>query len=136
MRTIRVSDAVWEHIAQHGKFGEREDDVLRRLFGLASASEATGWSSAAASMHEARSGERSRHARFRMHAAVHSGHLVVQFQGGKEERWKLPDKNDKPAIRRVRDEAVSFALAQGASDPGQTNAVRKALTDAGYHLMR
>ena len=79
---------------------------------------------------------RNRYAQVRMHAAVHSDHLVVQFEGGKEERWKLPDKSAKSAIRRIRDEAVSFALEQGASDPGQTNAVRKALTDAGYHLMR
>jgi len=35
MRNILVSDAVWEAIAHRGKFGETEDDVLRREFKLA-----------------------------------------------------------------------------------------------------
>ena len=29
MRTIRISDEVWQEIAQRGKFGETEDDVAR-----------------------------------------------------------------------------------------------------------
>ena len=32
MRTIEVSDPVWQEIATRGKFGETEDDVLRRVF--------------------------------------------------------------------------------------------------------
>ena len=34
MRTIRISDEVWDEIAKHGKFRENEGDVLRRVFGL------------------------------------------------------------------------------------------------------
>ena len=34
MPTIKVSDEVWEAIAERGKFGETEDDVLRRAFNL------------------------------------------------------------------------------------------------------
>jgi len=34
MQNILVSDAVWEAIASREKFGETEDDVLRREFKL------------------------------------------------------------------------------------------------------
>jgi len=34
MRTVRISDEVWAKIAERGKFGETEDDVLRRVFKL------------------------------------------------------------------------------------------------------
>ena len=35
MRTIRISEKVWDEIAKRGKFGETPDDVLRRVFNLA-----------------------------------------------------------------------------------------------------
>ena len=62
--------------------------------------------------------------------------LVVGFEDGQMKSWALPDRSDKAGIRRIRDEAVAFALDNGASDPGQTNAVQKVLTDAGYHLTK
>jgi negative regulator of replication initiation len=31
MKTIRISDDVWEAMAEHGKFGETPDVVLRRI---------------------------------------------------------------------------------------------------------
>jgi len=31
MRTIRISDEVWNVMAKHGKFGETPDDVFRRI---------------------------------------------------------------------------------------------------------
>ena len=34
MRTVRISDEVWNAIAQRGKFGETPDDVLRRVFNI------------------------------------------------------------------------------------------------------
>ena len=34
MRTVRISEEVWESIAQRGKFGKTVDDVLRRLLNL------------------------------------------------------------------------------------------------------
>lgn len=58
------------------------------------------------------------------------------FEDGAREQWPLPDAHDKEGIRRVRDAAVKWALEQGASDPGQTNAVRKELTNAGYYVSR
>ena len=126
-RTIRISDEVWDEIAKTGKFGETEDDVLRRIFGIKAPTAAQTTVSPR---------PRGRYATHRMHAGVHNFNLVVSFDGGKEKRWKLPNRDDKAKIRHIRDEAVAFALEQGASDPGQTNAVRKALTDASYHLTR
>ena len=46
------------------------------------------------------------------------------------------ERCDKAGIRTVRDEAVTFALENGASKPGQTNAVLKALTEGGYYLTK
>lgn len=34
MRTIRISDAVWQAIAEKGKFGETPNVVLERVFGI------------------------------------------------------------------------------------------------------
>ena len=31
MKTIRISDDVWNAMADHGKFGETPDDVFRRI---------------------------------------------------------------------------------------------------------
>lgn len=128
MRTIRISDAVWDQIARRGKFGETEDDVLRRVFDLPEES--------SQSMQKKPAQPRQRYATNRMHADVHNSHLVVSFADGPENRWPLPERSDKAAIRSVRDEAVHFALENGASDPGQTNAVRKALTNHGFHLTK
>jgi hypothetical protein len=37
MRTIRISEEVWNEIAKLGKFGETPDDVLRRAFKISDA---------------------------------------------------------------------------------------------------
>ena len=71
----------------------------------------------------------------KMSTRVEDSQLLVQFAGGARELWGLPNRSDKAAIRRVRDAAVTFARHKGAT-PGQVNAVKKALTDAGYYLMR
>ena len=74
-------------------------------------------------------------AKKKMSAQVEDGHLLVKFAGGQMERWKLPDRSDKEAIRRTRDSAVAFARDQEAT-LGQINAVKKALTEDGYHLTK
>ena len=38
-------------------------------------------------------------------------------------------------IRKIRDEAVYFAKNNGATS-GQINAVKKTLTEAGYHITK
>lgn len=134
MKKITISEEVWQEIANRGKFGEAEEDVLRRVFDLPPAAQSVPNIGGAA--RRAGSGSRQRLATVRMHAGVHNQQLVVQFETGSEKRWDLPDRSDKAVIRSIREEAVDFALSQGASDPGQTNAVRKALTNANYHLTR
>ena len=129
MRTIKVSDSVWKAIAERGKFGETEDDVLRREFGLKLALEPP------------RSGRRGRgalrYATKPMSARLRDGKLIVEFAKDNVRReWPLPSRGDKEEIRKVREAAVAFALENGATDPGQTNAVRKALTNEGYHLTK
>ena len=128
MRTIRISDAVWDAISQRGKFGETEDDVLRRVFGVDPAT-----------MHDrpARRGRgKMRFASRKMSARVESGKLVVAFDGDARQEWTLGNRTEKAAIRDVLEDALAFALSNGATNPGQTNAVRKALTDAGYYLTK
>lgn len=125
MRSIRISDEVWSAIASRGKFGETEDDVLRREFGI---DEAAPSSSAAPRV-------RPRYATDRMSTYVEDDQLHVSFKLGATKSWPLPSCDDKEGIRIVRSEATEWATDNGAS-PGQVDAVKKALTSAGYHLRR
>lgn len=126
MRTIRISTEVWEAMANVGKFGETPDDVLRRVFNIAGKAEASFGSGGARG---------PRMASTRMSASVDGQDLKVEFRDGASKSWKLPKRDDKAGIRRVREAAVEFARENGATH-GQRNAVRKALTDAGYHLTK
>ena len=129
-QSINVSQAVWNAIAERGKFGESEDDVLRRVFSLAPNRDAE-------QSTRSEGGAKRRLATKRMSTRVGHGRFVVEFvEDGIREEWELPDKSDKAAIRSVRDEAVAFALQHGATKPGQTNAVRKKLTENGYYLTK
>lgn len=134
MKTIRVSEEVWDEIARRGKFGETEEDVLRRVFDLKAIEdlEKGGGMTETTRVKP----KRRTYATIPMSARIERSQFIVDFTGGERKEWNLPDKTDKTGIRRVRDEAVRFALDQGASDPGQKNAVMKALTNAGYFLTR
>ncbi|MBW6486678.1 MAG: hypothetical protein K0B01_11080 [Syntrophobacterales bacterium] len=125
MKTIRISDEVWNEIAKRGKFGETEDDVLRRVFTIACPSPRT----------PRPMPPRVKKAIFRMSTFVRSGTLFVEFENGRKNQWALPDQRDKDGIRKVRDAAVDFAQQNSASR-GQMNAVKKVLTDAGYYVSR
>ena len=129
MRIVRISDEVWEAIAASGRFGETEDDVLRRVFGLRPAGADV-----------ARNGRKGRgkrrFAEKRMSPRVQDQQFIVEFEDGIRNQWPLPAKTDKRGIRSLRDAAVKWALDHGGSDPGQTNAVRKALTNAEYFVSR
>jgi negative regulator of replication initiation len=122
MKTIRVSGEVWAAISKVGKFGETPDDVLRRVFRIVG---------------ESRGAKipKRRLATQRMSARVNGEGLVVSFVGGASKNWSLPKRDDKTGIRRVRDAAVLFAEENGAT-VGQVFAVKKALTEAGYHLVK
>jgi len=123
MRTIRISPEVWEAIASRGKFGETPDDVLRRAFAIPQTRRRGG----------SRRGPRQ--TTQRMRARVEDQRLIVEFSHGPNRRFSLPALSDKPAIRKLRNEAVAFAHANRAT-LGQENAVKKALTEAGYHVAR
>jgi len=124
MRTIRVSEDVWNEIAKRGKFGETPDDVLRRVFGIDRTKEPGEIQS-----------PRRRVATHRLSAAVKDGRFSVRFDHGPVREWKLPPRADKQSIRKTTYEAMEFAEKKGATE-GQILAVRKALTNAGYHLTK
>jgi hypothetical protein len=124
MRTIRISEEVWQGIARRGRFGETVDDVLRRELKV---------DGVAREPSEFRT--RQRFAKRRMSARVQDGHLLVEFYGGPSNKWLLPPKSDKIALGSVRKQAVKFAEDNGATD-GQVHAVVKAMTDNGYYLTK
>ena len=71
----------------------------------------------------------------RMSSYINSDQLHIAFAGGSPRSWPLPPRNDKGSLRAMRDKAVAFARENGAT-LGQVNAVKKTLTDAGYHLTK
>jgi len=139
MRTINISEPVWLAIAALGKFGETEDDVLRRVFNLPPMSNPERHTSALRSdLVKLRSRSyppRRSQSTNRMSSYISNNMLHVSFEGGAAKSWSLPSQDDKIGIRTVRDKAVDFAKENGAS-LGQVNAVKKALTDSGYHLVK
>ena len=124
MKTIRISDEVWSEIAKRGKFGETPDAVLRRVFKL---DQGTDPGVAARS--------RTRQATRRISPRVQDDKLTVRIEGGPSRQWSLPSRSDKQTLRKLTYEAMDFAKNNGATE-GQILAVRKALTDAGYHLTK
>ncbi len=138
MRSIRISDEVWQEIAKRGKFGETEDDVLRRVFRIRPNGSDQG---GGPSSPNSRVSARARFATDKMHAKVYSEengpYLKVLFYGsGEEQNFDLPDdRSDKRAIRATLNSALAFGERSGASR-GQLFAIRKALTGAGYHLTK
>jgi hypothetical protein len=139
MRVIKITEEVWQKIASHGKFGETEDDVLRRILGVPATSEInstrTTVAPSAAPTSRASSGRRRSFATQRMTSYINRNQLHIEFQDGASSSWSLPDPKDKASIRAVLEKALSFAREHEAS-VGQVNAVRKTLTNEGYHLTK
>ncbi|OGO17955.1 MAG: hypothetical protein A2Z15_00625 [Chloroflexi bacterium RBG_16_50_11] len=125
MKTIKISEAVWQAIAQRGKFGETEDDVLRREFKLPACLNGD--------INKVKN--RKTLATQRMTSYISNNHLFIGFQNGQPKEWELPDRNNKVRIRAILNEAITFVKNNGAS-LGQVNAVRKTMTDEGYHLTK
>jgi hypothetical protein len=147
MRAIRISDKVWQAIAQRGKFGETEEDVLRRVFSLPSqnavstedimpqnlvAQQPEAHSTAASKGRQGRGGRR--YSTVRISSLVHGRTLSVNVEGGYSKDFPLPEEVDKVAIRKVRDEAFAFAREHGATQ-GQLDAITKALNAGGYYIV-
>ena len=127
MITVKISENSYDAVAEHGKFGDSFDDALRRALGL----------SLPTSSKQKRSptGHRQHHATNRMSANVQRNKLFIEFKSGAKNEWTLPERDDKEGIRRVRDAASEFAKQNDAT-LGQVNAVKKALTEAGYYVSR
>ncbi len=136
MKSISISMPVWNAIAGQGKFGETEDDVLRRVFGLPPAkAQEESVSFPADHRPRAESNRRRSFATDKLSSYISGNELRVAFASGPMKSWKLPAKEDKESLRMIRKEATTFAEKHGATI-GQVNAVRKTLTDAGYHLLK
>jgi hypothetical protein len=71
----------------------------------------------------------------RMTARVEGDMFRVHFASGARNSWSLPRRDDTVGIRKLREAAMQFAKENGATE-GQQNAVRKALTNAGYYLRK
>jgi len=139
MKSISISQPVWNAIASRGKFGETEDDVLRRVFGLSPRSDSSptlATTDTAANLTTRSSTSRRRSfATNKLSSYISGNELRISFASGQSKSWKLPSKTDKAKLRSVRDEATTFAEKNGAT-LGQVNAVKKTLTDSGYHLLK
>jgi hypothetical protein len=141
VRTINISPPVWQAIAERGKFGESEDDVLRRVFGLpASTNSAQTPDALPEKVHRftgtpRKANQRRSFATNRMSSYISGNQLRVEFATGQSGTWVLPAKSNKEGLRAIRSKAVEFAEKNGAT-VGQVNAVRKTLTEAGFHLLK
>ena len=136
MKTIRISDEVWNAIAAVGKFGETEDHVLRRVFKLPASGHALRplteeHRSPSASESDKQYGWKERRATDRMTQNVNGSKMVLEFDRGPKFERTLPAKNDHHAIRKLRDDAVEFVRSNGGTK-GQEHAAIKALTSRGY----
>ena len=131
MKTIRVSEQVWNLIAEKGKFGETEDIVLRRLLNVGQPKgplEDGARASAGDGGNEERAyAWKERRAEVRMFQTVRGGKLILEFETGQKREWELPSKEDAAAIRRIRDEAIEFVRETGGTE-GQKGAAMRALT--------
>jgi hypothetical protein len=120
-KTIKISQEVWNAIAARGKFGETEEVVLRRVLDIKSPSPANSvnvW---------------KRQALDALRAKCTGNELIFQFDSGPQKKVVLPQPEDKTAIRKIRDEAVSWATQHGATE-GQIKFVQKEFTSRGYHV--
>jgi len=138
MKTIKVGEKVWNMIVENGKFGETADDVLSRLLnfngnGRTGGEESVTPKNPPNETKDHPRGWKERLATVRMTQNVENGGLVLRFDTGQSEKWRLPAQNDTAGIRIVRDKAVSFVRKNGGTI-GQEHAAIRALTSRGYHV--
>lgn len=128
MRNIKISEEVWQAIAAKGKFGETENDVLERFFKIQRDPYKFNFD-------QKMPPTRKKIADKRMSTFVKDKTIHISFQDGNSFKWTLPNPSDKQRISVIRQDAINFARLNGASF-GQEQAVKKALTDAGYWLTK
>ena len=133
MRTIRISEEVWDEIAKRGIFGETPDIVLKRVFGLEKSR----------NMHHQpkrndtmKTNKKDRYATDRLTTRIiDDSNILVSFASGKSREFQLPDRLNREAIRDLTSDVMKYVEDQEGTI-GQINAARKALTDAGYHILK
>ncbi|HEY2920275.1 MAG TPA: hypothetical protein VGK77_14930 [Candidatus Binatia bacterium] len=135
MKTIRISDEVWNAIAAVGRFGETEDHVLRRVFKIPAQTQNHRQTTSERRVDESDRpfGWKERRANDRMTQAVNGNKLILQFDSGPKFEKPLPAKDDYAAVRELRDKAVEFVRSNGGTK-GQQHAAIRALTSRGYHV--
>ncbi len=123
MRAIRISEEVWQAIADQGKFGETEDDVLHRVFNL--------------KKKEVKPMQaRGRFSTNKQYLNMTDNNVLeIEYAAGAKQSFSLPFPKDKEMIRATLEKATKFAEENDAT-LGQVNAIRKKLTDNGWHLTR
>jgi hypothetical protein len=128
MKTIRISDQVWNEIAKLGVFGETPNDVLERVFQIDSGKKSQ------PNLSRNGSSKRTRRAKYRLSSKFANNNLILEFSNGVSKKFPLPDKSDKNEISNVTNDVMQFIKDNGGTI-GQIHAGRKALTEAGYHIV-
>ncbi len=128
MRTIRISEEVWQEIAKRGVFGETPDDVLRRVFELESRANTYNRTGT-----RIKTRSKTKRAKNRLSPRFEDNHLILEFANGVSKSFPLPEKSNKDEINNVTYDVMQFVQENGGT-PWQINAGRKALTDARYHI--
>jgi hypothetical protein len=138
MRAIRISEEVWQAIADRGKFGETEDDVLRRVFEIPigmGKDLGTMTTGSRVTSYPSSSGRRERFAEQRMTPYLEGNKIHVEFEDGNHFERPLPERNDKAGIRELTHDADSWAKSHGATI-GQRQYIRKVLTSNGFYITK
>ena len=55
----------------------------------------------------------------RMARRIEANKLSIEFEDGQRRAWKLPNRSDTAAIKRLRTELVSWARENGATIPAK-----------------
>lgn len=132
MRTIRISEEVWNEIANRGVFGETPDIVLRRVFGVVNMSDDEQKIKRNVYM---KTRKKARYATDPLTARIEDNTAIMSFASGASRNFPLPDRLNREEIRNVTTDVINFVEKHGGTE-GQINAARKALTDAGYHIVK
>ena len=125
MKTVRISDEVYQEIAKRGHFGETVDDVLRREFSITGEKRRTVAAQRQVLADRTMTPKVSRNG--------DQDVLRVSFEDGTSQGSLLSYKNDRHGFRSVLQQVLQFAEREGATE-GQLKYIRKELNRAGYYV--
>lgn len=69
----------------------------------------------------------------RQSVGIEEGYLVIEYQNGSKESWKLPEQADKEAIGQIWEKAKAFARENEATD-GQLGHIGNVMRRNGYRM--